>query len=1038
MGAANPLGPFLAGTKQIQASDEIDGRPTGSSVPATPLSLSQSAHGSDPIPGPSSYACEFPGCSRFFPTARGRGLHHRKAHPDWYDSRTNTTARKPRWNDEEDAILARKEAELTRVGARFMNQALHQAFPERSLDSIKSHRRNPAYKERVANLLRASSPRPSREPRAVHPPINDTARQVIVEYLRQLPPSTSANFQQQRLDGIISRIHLASDEEIHEGLTLYIRSIFPPTARNNNKVRMQRVPPTLSKRKQRRVEYAKVQDLWSKNRSRCVSEILNNTGAVTYPPMDQMTNYWTAIMCSETGTSPGTEPCDTIHEDLWKPITPDEIARCYLRNGSAPGPDGVSPRLFRSIPVEIILKIFNLFLFLGKTPAILLQARTTFIAKKTGAQEPGDFRPITVTSVVIRCFHKILASRLSKCLHLDDRQRAFRSSDGCSENIYLLDLALRYHHRKFKSLFLASIDVSKAFDSLSHKAILDTLQSAGVPSTFVRYVRYIYETGTTRLSCPNWTSEAIRPLRGVKQGDPLSPILFNLVLDRLFKRLPADIGADIDGVKINAAAFADDIFLMSSTARGLQILLDNCASFLAEAGLQINAGKSFSLAIKSVPHVKKSVIDASVTFHVGEQGLPALKRTDQWTYLGVPFTPEGRLSVNPATKLMKDIETLSKAPFKPQQRLFILRVYIIPALYHLLALGSVKLGVLTKIDRTIRAAARKWLFLPHDTPNGYFHATSNDGGLGLPSLRWGAPLHRLNRLKQLPLSSQAATSVSGQFLQEEMQRAAKRLEDHGISYDTKYKINNRWAQLLYRSVDGAALKQSRAVKGQHDWVGDGTRFLTGKDFINSCRARINALPTRSRTSRGRYADRKCRAGCLAIETLNHVVQNCHRSHVARIKRHDALVHYLARNLRSSGHIVDIEPHFPTSEGLRKPDIVASLGSSAFIVDAQVVSEQTCLKRAHEQKVAYYSGNNDLIRSIKQRYNANEVTTHSCTLTWRGLWSPEALRSLNQAGLLRKKDVKVLSSRTLIGTLACYNIFCRSTRVLHGISRTGVG
>ncbi|CAL7932908.1 unnamed protein product [Xylocopa violacea] len=991
-------------------------------------------------------SCEFPGCTRSFTTATGRGVHHRRAHQDWYDARTctNVPAKKTRWNSEEEALLARKEAELVQSGVRFINQALHRAFPERSLESIKSHRKSASYKERVISILQSapsavhrcdssSDITPTLENQSRHQDVNASSSDPIMEFLRQLPSGTSADFQQYELDNICRNVHLVPREETFEKLSLYLRAIF---TRPNQKLAMSEKPAsTTSRRKARRIEYAKIQDLWRKSRSRCVNEILSDIDHFTYPPEEIMTTFWTTIMCKPSNDSPGIMLPERTHDELWKPITSEEIERAYLRSGAAAGPDGVSPRLLRSVPKIVLLKILNLFLLVGKVPSFLLESRTSFIAKKANASEPGDFRPIAVSSVITRCFHKILANRRSKKLPFDDRQRGFRSADGCSENVFLLDMTLRYHHQRFKSLFLSSIDIAKAFDSISHRAIVDTLISAGVPTTFVNYVKYVYETGTTRFSCPGWMSPPIRPSRGVKQGDPLSPILFNLVIDRLFKLLPNEIGADIDGMRINAAAFADDILFMSSTQRGLQTLLDMATAFFSQTGLFINSGKSFTVALKSVPHMKKAVIDTTATFTVKGHELKALKRTDQWTYLGIPFTPEGRLSINPSAKLLKDLERLTRAPLKPQQRTFILRVYVIPGLYHLLSLGNINLGVLVKIDRVIRSVARKWLHLPKDTPNGYFHATIQDGGLGLPSFRWTAPLHRLSRLKKLPLSSQAASGASGFFLQEEIQKASRRLNDHGIAYDTKYKVNNRWAEILYRSVDGSALKHSRSIKTQHDWIGDGSRFLSGKDYVNSCRARINALPTRSRISRGRRLERQCRAGCLAPETLNHVVQQCHRSHAARIKRHNALTHYIERNLRTMGFQVDSEPHFNTQEGLRKPDIVGSLGNTAFVIDAQVVGEQACLRRSHDQKVLYYSQNSSLIREIMNKYNCTTVKTFSCTLTWRGIWSPQSVTGLLETGIIRKKDVKILSSRAVIGTLACFNTFCTSTCVTRTHSRT---
>ena len=100
--------------------------------------------------------------------------------------------------------------------------------------------------------------------------------------------------------------------------------------------------------------------------------------------------------------------------------------------------------------------------------------------------------------------------------------------------------------------------------------------------------------------------------------------------------------------------------------------------------------------------------------------------------------------------------------------------------------------------------------------------------------------------------------------------------------------------------------------------------------------RINALPTRSRTARGRVKDRRCRGGCGQIETLNHVIQHCHRTHDMRIKRHNAVADYIIKSLREKEFSVEEEPHFKLSTRTLKPDIIATLGETSIMIDAQVM------------------------------------------------------------------------------------------------------
>ena len=109
------------------------------------------------------------------------------------------------------------------------------------------------------------------------------------------------------------------------------------------------------------------------------------------------------------------------------------------------------------------------------------------------------------------------------------------------------------------------------------------------------YGRSVYSDATSTITSDGWQSLAGHPRHGVRQGEFLSPFIFNMVMDWLLKSLPDEVGADVDGLKVGAIAFADDHVLTASKAAGLQQLLNSAGGFLALCGMSVNTGKSFSV-----------------------------------------------------------------------------------------------------------------------------------------------------------------------------------------------------------------------------------------------------------------------------------------------------------------------------------------------------------------------------------------------------------------------------------------------------------
>ena len=166
------------------------------------------------------------------------------------------------------------------------------------------------------------------------------------------------------------------------------------------------------------------------------------------------------------------------------------------------------------------------------------------------------------------------------------------------------------------------------------------------------------------------------------------------------------------------------------------------------------------------------------------------------------------------------------------------------------------------------------------------------------------------------------------------------------------------------------------------------------------------------------------AEVVATTTLHHVLQDYHRTHQWRIKRHDAITNYVLRSIKAKFDQVLIEPHIMSENcGLQKPDLVACRNNSVLVLDTQVVGEQTDLGAAHERKAQKYAHLRPL---LAEKYQTDKVQFTSITLSTRGLWSEKSLKEASNLGIVGAKDIKILSSRAIIGGLNCFHKFMKTT------------
>ena len=662
----------------------------------------------------------------------------------------------------------------------------------------------------------------------------------------------------------------------------------------------------------RRAEYASIQSLYRKSRTACARTVLAGHWRGTSPvlPLAQQTAYWKplfeTISTKESRVPSGARPM----WDIVRPFSNEEVARSLraMKDG-APGPDQITKERILLLPVAQLTCRFNIWLLLGVAPDSFRNGVTVLIPKSGDAVEPAQFRPITIGPILCRLFHRILAQRIEASYSISERQKAFRKGDGIADNTYILRYVLADRKARCQPISVAFLDVAKAFDSVSHESLFLAVSNAGIPEPLVVYIRSLYAGSRTRLRVSGGLSDKIMIKRGVRQGDPLSPVLFNAIIDMCIQHIDSNIGVPVGDQTLSCLAFADDLVLLAKSPRGLQHTFTTIERALTLCGLSTNAKKCNTLRIDVLGGAKTWACNPTAFLADRSGGLiKALGITEGYRYLG--NTVSVGVSSNTVLETLEDgLRQLTRAPLKPQQRMSILRCNLLPSLLHQAVLGRISRKTLKYMDTCTRAAVRSWLRLPRDTPMPYFHADYRDGGLTVAKLNLVVPLHRTKRMARLTGSLDPivrGVSALPAFIRD-VRRWSAPISAFGCPIRDGVSMRNALAHGLHTSVDGRGLSDSRSVGFVNRWMVNGTSLMSGRSFINCVSMKGNLIHTALRASRGRpQASTRCDA-CTATESLGHILQVCRRTHDSRVARHDGVNALLSGRLKAKGYATAIEP-----------------------------------------------------------------------------------------------------------------------------------
>lgn len=295
-------------------------------------------------------------------------------------------------------------------------------------------------------------------------------------------------------------------------------------------------------------------------------------------------------------------------------VLPGEVEAAIrrLRPGTASGPDGLPIDLYREHAALLAPLLAALYGGLGAAaaggapaPPAFLQGAIVFLYKKGDRTDPGNYRPITLLNADYRILTRALASRLGPALArvVAPEQTAFLPGRRMGETVWLLQLLPYLLRAQNQQACMVFLDFAKAYDTVDRAFLFEAMEAMGAGAGLLAWVRALL-TDTQAVALVNgFSSPPATFAAGVRQGCPLSPLLYLFVAEALLAWLRhRGHGLTVDTpegpLELVGGAYADDMVavLRLDQAR-LAAFAPDMRVFTDATGQDVNAPKSRAMAV---------------------------------------------------------------------------------------------------------------------------------------------------------------------------------------------------------------------------------------------------------------------------------------------------------------------------------------------------------------------------------------------------------------------------------------------------------
>ena len=272
------------------------------------------------------------------------------------------------------------------------------------------------------------------------------------------------------------------------------------------------------------------------------------------------------------------------------PITIDMVKKAIskMKSGKAAGPSGIVVEMIKAAGdtgATMIRDLATAIIRDGKVPTDWEESFIVCLYKGKGdALDRGNYRGLKLTEQAMKILERIVDGLIRQVVSIDDSQFGFVPGRGTTDAIFVVRQLQEKYLAVNKRLYMAFVDLEKAFDCVPRKVIWWALRKLGVEEWIVRLVQGMYANARSRVRVGEGFSKEFEVKVGVHQGSVLSPLLFIIVLEALSREFRAGVPWE--------DLYADDLVIIADSLEECVRRLLIWKEAMEKKGLRVNAGKT--------------------------------------------------------------------------------------------------------------------------------------------------------------------------------------------------------------------------------------------------------------------------------------------------------------------------------------------------------------------------------------------------------------------------------------------------------------